>query len=102
MEMRKSQTFLLFLAACCVLVALMYAHAGWRQRADAAELETRARVAGYHGLTDLCLFTDARYTRNPSMADFNTAFQDSPLSLEHFPSGSVLGIPPHLKHRGAK
>jgi hypothetical protein len=30
------------------------------------------------------------------MADRNTPFQDHPLSLEHFPSGSILALPPHL------
>jgi hypothetical protein len=50
-------------------------------------------------LTDLCLFTEARYTRHPSMADLHTPFQDHPLSLEHFPSGSLIAAPPHLKTR---
>jgi hypothetical protein len=26
----------------------------------------------------------------------HTAFQDHPLSFEHFPSGSLSGPPPHL------
>jgi hypothetical protein len=44
-------------------------------------------------LTDLCLFTEARYTRHPSMADLHSAFQDHPLALEHFPSGSLTTPP---------
>lgn len=40
------------------------------------------------GLTDLALFTEARYSRHPSMADLHTAFQDNPMSFEHFPSGT--------------
>lgn len=44
------------------------------------------------GLSDLALFTEARYTRNPAQADLHSAFQDHPLALEHFPSGSL--IPP--------
>ena len=44
-------------------------------------------------LTDLCLFTEARYTRHLSQADLGTPFQDHPLSLEHFPSGSFT-LPP--------
>ena len=50
-------------------------------------------------LTDLCLFTDARYARHPSMADLHTAFQDSPMSVEHFPSGTLVLPPPHLRPR---
>ena len=47
-------------------------------------------------LTDLCLFTEARYTRHPSQADLHTPFQDHPLALEHFPSGSLVGPPKHM------
>ena len=102
MGTRKSHLFLGFLALCVVLLVLMFAHAAWRQRADRADRALRAHIVAHHGLTDLCLFTDARYTRNPVMADFNTPFQDSPLSLDHFPSGSVLGVPPHLESRAAQ
>jgi hypothetical protein len=48
-------------------------------------------------LTDLCLFTEARYTRHPSQADIHSAFQDHPMALEHFPSGSLI-LPPHFFH----
>jgi hypothetical protein len=44
-------------------------------------------------LTDLCLFTEARYTRHPAMADHHAAFQDHPMALEHFPSGSLVTPP---------
>jgi hypothetical protein len=56
-------------------------------------------VAGQHALvrelhlTDLCLFTEARYTRHLSQADWQTPFQDHPAALEHFPSGSLLSPP---------
>lgn len=48
------------------------------------------------GLTDLCLFTEARYTRHITQADLFSAFQDHPFSIEHFPSGSILPPPRHL------
>jgi hypothetical protein len=54
------------------------------QLAAARTLATRL------GLTDLALFTEARYTRHPSQADLHSAFQDHPLALEHFPSGSLI------------
>lgn len=41
-------------------------------------------------LTDLCLFTESRYTRHPSQSDVHSAFQDHPMALEHFPTGSFL------------
>jgi hypothetical protein len=49
-------------------------------------------------LTDLCLFTEARYTRHLSQADLHSAFQEHPLALEHFPSGSMLLPPPMLQN----
>jgi len=45
------------------------------------------------GLTDLVLFTEARYTRHPSQADLQSAFQDHPAALEHFPTGSLMPPP---------
>lgn len=51
-------------------------------------------------LTDLCLFTEARYTRHPSVADLSTPFQEHPMALEHFPSGSIMPPPPHLLRPG--
>jgi len=48
------------------------------------------------GLTDLALFTEARYTRHPSQADLHSAFQDHPMSFEHFPTGSFVQPPAHL------
>ena len=45
-------------------------------------------------LTDLCLFTEASYARNPSQTDMTTPFQDHPFAIEHFPAGSLL--PPAL------
>jgi hypothetical protein len=31
------------------------------------------------------------------MADRHAPFQDHPLSLEHFPSGSLIAPPPHVR-----
>ena len=44
-------------------------------------------------LTDLSIWTGARYTRHLSQADVFSAFQDSMGALEHFPAG-VLAAPP--------
>jgi hypothetical protein len=45
------------------------------------------------GLTDLALFTEARYTRHPTQSDRFAPFQDHPGALEHFPTGSVVAPP---------
>jgi len=47
-------------------------------------------------LTDLSIWTGARYTRHLSQADTFAAFQDSMGALEHFPEGA-LAPPPPLK-----
>ncbi len=44
-------------------------------------------------LTDLAIWTEARYTRHPSQADVFSAFQDSPAALEHFPAGAFSPLP---------
>jgi hypothetical protein len=41
-------------------------------------------------LTDLAIWTEARYTRHPSQADFFSPFQDFPACMEHFPAGTVV------------
>ena len=48
-------------------------------------------------LTDIALFTDARYIRHLSQADLHTPFQEHPAALEHFPSGSLVSPPAMLK-----
>ncbi len=76
-----------------MLLALMFADASVRERAGAAPLQTNADLAGRLDLTDLCLFTEASYTRHLSQADLHTPFQNGPMSLEHFPSGSLVTPP---------
>ena len=54
-----------------------------------------ANLASALGLTDLAIWTEARYTRNPALADFFSAFQDHPGAIEHFPAGSLIAPPTH-------
>lgn len=61
-------------------------------------LASNRRLVASLGLTDLCLSTEARYTRHLSQADYHTPFQDHPVALEHFPSGTLIAPPPHLRH----
>ncbi|WP_411293302.1 hypothetical protein [Thiohalomonas denitrificans] len=71
-------------------------HAGCHLWQEAAAPQAAVELVRELRLTDLCLFTEARYTRHPSQADLHTPFQDHPLALEHFPSGSLVGPPRHL------
>ena len=63
------------------------------------EGNSRKLVEAY-GLTDLALFTEARYLRHLSQADLHSAFQDHPGSLDHFPGGSLVTPPQHLRSGG--
>lgn len=61
---------------------------GARERLGA----TRA-LAEALGLSDIALFTEARYTRHLSRADLHSPFQDAPMAIEHFPAGSLIPAP---------
>jgi hypothetical protein len=97
--MRKSTQFLLFTVCSLALLVLMTLHARHVQASGQGAALARARMVKEYQLTDLCLFTEARYTRHPSMADLHSPFQDHPTSLEHFPSGSLISPPDFLARR---
>jgi len=94
--MRNSSLFFIYITSGAVLLSLLLVHASFSENARQANLEEKARLVKTLKLTDLCLFTEARYTRHLSQADLNTAFQDHPLSLEHFPSGSFTQPPERM------
>jgi len=79
------------------MLAFILIQAGYVTQGDLALLRQKSEVVKNLELTDLCLFTEARYTRHPSQADWHTARQSHPLALDHFPSGSIIGPPEILK-----
>lgn len=91
--MRKSSLYLGLLALLLLVTGLICLHGILGQAAARRQFERHRRLVSRLGLTDLCLVTEARYTRHPTQADLFSAFQDHPLSLEHFPSGSILAPP---------
>ena len=91
--MRKSSCFFAILLLLLLTFAALFPHARQRQKADARSLDTMAGMVRELGITDLCLFTEASYTRHITQTDLRTPFQELPLSLEHFPSGSLM-LPP--------
>jgi hypothetical protein len=93
---RLRRFFCLTGAAAAVLCALLvWADAeGRRWRGD--ELPQLRHMVSRLGLTDLALWTEARYARHPSQTDRFSAFQDFPASPEHFPAGSIVPPPPVL------
>ncbi len=89
--MRRSTLFLGCLAVSGMCFFLLFIHALVQQRTDVPALTRSREVVKHLELTDLCLFTEARYMRHPSQADLHSAFQDHPVSMEHFPAGSFGG-----------
>jgi hypothetical protein len=96
---RKSTFFLLFTLGNGILLALLLGFGRYGSGEAVAMREASRIMVNDLQLTDLCLFTEARYTRHPSMADLHSAFQDHPLALEHFPSGSLVAPPRYRRER---
>lgn len=96
--MRKSNLFLLYLTANFLLLFFLFAHAYLHETHAGLHLGKNSELVKRLGLSDLCLFTEASYTRHLTQADSHVPFQDHPVCLEHFPSGSIL-TPPHMLTR---
>ena len=90
---RKADKFLLFILGNLLLLGLMFAHAAIRTEANLPWLHAEANAVKYLGITDLCLSTEAAYTRHPSLHDWHAPFQSHPLALEYFPSGAMVTPP---------
>lgn len=87
--MKYRKFLFVLLVEFSVLLALV--SAGKIQSAKAgAALEAKRKIVKALTLTDLSLWSEARYVRHPSQTDFFSAFQDFPSSLEHFPAGSIV------------
>lgn len=100
MALRASTIFAAYTALGLLLLAFIAISSSSQSGAARQQQASRRALVKSLSLTDLVLFTDARYTRNPSMADRHTPFQDYPLSFEHFPSGSLIPPPPHVRLYG--
>ncbi|BHH86010.1 hypothetical protein [Desulforhopalus sp. 52FAK] len=94
--MLKSKVFIGFILMECLAILLMLAHGQVRYHLqDQQMLAAKQELVVKLGLTDFAIWTEARYTRHPSQADFFSAFQEFPGSFEHFPAGTIMA-PPQL------
>lgn len=88
--MRKAKKFFFFILTQGIILILLLAHSFFQIHADQSWLQKKRQMVRDLELTDLCLFTEANYTRHLTQADRHTPFQNSPMAFEHFPSGSLL------------
>jgi len=90
MKIRNSTSFTCITIVSLLILIIISRHESSSRRNSTGVLESNRKLVRELKLTDLCLFTEARYTRHPSMADYHAAFQEHPVALDHFPSGSLL------------
>lgn len=96
MAPRRSTIYLGITAGLVLVLGGIFLHASGEIRASMPLFARKTSLVRQLELTDLCLFTEASYTRHLSMSDLSTPFQDAPMSLEHFPTGALVEPPPHL------
>jgi len=96
MAPRHSSTYLAVTGVLLSLLVVLAVHAHYAAKAARPALAGTAHLVGSLELTDLCLFTEASYTRHLAMADLTTPFQDSPFTFEHFPTGALVGPPEQI------
>lgn len=96
--MKRANFFFIYIAVCFFLFFLMFLHASIVRSREKSALNAKREMVRKFELTDLCLFTEANYTRHLTQADLHTPFQDAPSSLEHFPSGGIVA-PPEIIRR---
>lgn len=92
--MRKSNFYVAYVAVNLVGFILLVVYSFSNTESAKERLAEKGRLVRELSITDLCLFTEARYTRHITQADLHTPFQDHPMSIEHFPSGSLV-LPPY-------
>lgn len=95
MNHRPARLVLPLLAVALAGFAMSFVDAALLRERHAVRIEASHALAKRLALTDIALFTEARYTRHPSQADLHAPFQDHPLALEHFPTGSLIAPPRH-------
>ena len=95
--MRKSSLVIAVIGFQTLLAVSLLFISGFWVKQDGPRHDRNGNMVKQLELTDLCLFTEARYTRHISQADLFSPFQDHPMSFEHFPSGTLVGPAFHLR-----
>jgi hypothetical protein len=91
--MRPSHFLILTLLLLALLDTVLYVDLTQLRGKQAAAMDLLATTTAGLGLSDLCVATEARYTRHPAASDPVVPFMDHPGGLEHFPTGSFWAPP---------
>jgi len=94
---KKYQIFLAILLSELIIMGILLLSALNRIADSRPTTNAMKALTSQLQLTDLSVWTEARYTRNPSQADYFSAFQDFPSSVEHFPAGSLIEPPMRME-----
>ena len=97
--MRPSQILLIILLVFFFIDTSLFIHSRRLEKELQADEEIQKIVVAGLGLTDLCVATEARYTRHPAVSDPMAPFMDHPGALEHFPTGSFWAVSPNINMR---
>ena len=88
--MRPLLLLLIFLAAILAADFGMALHSQQLRKERNDRVDKLQSLVGDLGITDLCLTTEARYTRHLAVSDSMAPFMDHPGAIDHFPSGSFF------------
>ncbi len=91
--MRPSFYYVTFILSVICLDGMFIYYAGQGKSQQQKDLSIIHDVTKTLGLTDICVTTEARYTRHPAVSDILVPFMDHPGGMEHFPSGSFFSPP---------
>ena len=97
--MRPSQILLFLLLLLTLIDGTLYLHSRRLDKNLKSEQVLQAITVAGLGLTDLCIATEARYTRHPAVSDSMAPFMDHPGAIEHFPTGSFWNVPENKSKR---
>lgn len=88
--MRRSALFLALAGVPALVLMVAIASSPSGLAPVPGRIERSRELARALRVTDLCIFTEAPYTRHPALVDRAQPFQDSPFLPDHFPSGSLI------------
>ena len=91
--MRPSHFLFIIILFFLILDSILYLHATRLREVLRSDFAIQDIAVSGLGLTDLCIATEARYTRHPAVSDAIAPFMDHPGAIEHFPSGSFWAAP---------